>query len=111
MKLSIIIPAKNEAEGLGIILPDLTRLYPDAEILVVNDGSTDDTNSVCNVFNITQVKIPIPMGNGAAIKAGTRASSGDILIFLDADGQHRPNNISRLLASTALNPEVRSSIF
>jgi len=97
MGLSIIIPAKNEAEGLGMILPDLTRLYPDAEILVVNDGSTDDTNSVCNVYNVTQVKIPIPMGNGAAIKAGTRASSGDILIFLDADGQHRPNDISRLL--------------
>ncbi|MCH9049210.1 MAG: glycosyltransferase family 2 protein [Proteobacteria bacterium] len=97
MGLSIIIPAKNEAEGLGMILPDLTRLYPDAEILVVNDGSTDDTNSVCNVYNVTQVKIPIPMGNGAAIKAGTRASSGDILIFLDADGQHRPNDIERLL--------------
>ncbi len=97
MGLSIIIPAKNEAEGLGMILPDLTRLYPDAEILVVNDGSTDDTNSVCNVYNVTQVKIPIPMGNGAAIKAGTRASSGDILIFLDADGQHRPKDIERLL--------------
>ena len=97
MGLSIIIPAKNEAESLGMILPDLTRLYPDAEILVVNDGSTDDTNSVCNVYNVTQVKIPIPMGNGAAIKAGTRASSGDILIFLDADGQHRPKDIERLL--------------
>lgn len=95
--LSIIIPAKNEETGLGGILPVLRTKYPDAEILVVDDCSTDGTHRVCETHRIRTLKHPYSMGNGAAIKTGARAASGDILIFMDADGQHDPNDIAAML--------------
>ncbi len=95
--LSIIIPAKNEETGLGGILPVLQTKYPDAEILVVDDCSTDGTHRVCETHRIRTLKHPYSMGNGAAIKTGARAASGDILIFMDADGQHDPNDIAAML--------------
>ncbi len=95
--LSIIIPAKNEETGLGGILPVLRAKYPDAEILVVDDCSTDGTHRVCGTHRIRTLKHPYSMGNGAAIKTGARAASGDILIFMDADGQHDPNDIAAML--------------
>lgn len=95
--LSIILPAKNEAGGLRNTLPDLRARYPNAEIIVVNDGSTDDTASVATAFGAKVVSHPYSKGNGAAIKSGARAATGDILVFMDADGQHKPEDISRLL--------------
>ena len=96
-KLSIILPAKNEAAALAILLPELKNVMPDAEIIVVNDGSTDDTIAVCNNNQVQVVTHPSSKGNGAAIKTGSRAASGDILVFMDADGQHKPEDIPRLL--------------
>lgn len=98
MKLSIAIPAKNEAGGLKNLLSILRTVCTHAEIIVVNDGSTDDTNEVCKQHHVTVITHPYSMGNGAAIKTGARAASGDILVFMDADGQHRPEDIPRLLA-------------
>src|SRR5690606_29288597 len=71
---------------------------PDAEIIVVDDGSTDDTAAVCADAGVKSVRQPYSMGNGAAIKRGTREASGDILVFMDGDGQHDPAHISQLLA-------------
>lgn len=96
--LSIILPAKNEAEGLKSFLPRLRKQQPDAEIIVVNDGSTDNTAEVCLANGVYVVTHPYSMGNGAAIKSGARHASGDILVFMDADGQHQPEDIPRLLA-------------
>lgn len=96
--ISIIIPAKNEEKGLAKTLPSLRRLYPDAEIIVVNDGSTDSTDNLCRQHGIVVVKHPYSMGNGAAVKTGARSATGDILIFMDADGQHKPEDINSLLA-------------
>lgn len=95
--LSIIIPAKNEENGLAGILPTLRTNYPDAEIIVVDDCSTDETGRVCELHRATILRHPYSMGNGAAIKTGARAASGDILIFMDADGQHDPADIPSLL--------------
>lgn len=95
---TIIIPARNEAEGLCKLLPQLLQLYPDSEIIIVNDGSTDDTHAVCNTYGVHMVSHPYKMGNGAAIKSGARAAKGEILVFMDADGQHDATDISRLLA-------------
>lgn len=95
--VSIVIPAKNEAISLGSLLPNLRKRYPDAEIIVVNDGSTDNTQEICRVDGVTTVNHPYSMGNGAAVKTGARAASGDILIFMDADGQHDPEDIASLL--------------
>ncbi|MCZ6830722.1 MAG: glycosyltransferase family 2 protein [Gammaproteobacteria bacterium] len=95
--LSIIIPAKDEAAGLRKVLPPLVQLYPEAEIIVVNDGSTDETSELCQQHGVREVRHPYPKGNGAAIKSGARAASGDIMVFMDGDGQHDPAAIAPLL--------------
>lgn len=95
--LTIVMPAKNEAETLALVLPELKRYVPDAEIIVVNDGSTDNTVAVCLANQVRMVSHPYSMGNGAAIKAGTRAATGEVLVFMDADGQHQPQDVPRLL--------------
>lgn len=97
MKISVILPAKNEAEGLRRTLPALRELMPGAEVIVVNDGSTDDTAAVAAGHGVQVLSSPYSMGNGAAIKRGARAASGDVLVFMDADGQHDPAHIPRLL--------------
>lgn len=95
--ISIVLPAKNEANSLRRILPALTRLYPGYEIIVVNDGSTDDTVSVCGENNVRVVSHTYSKGNGAAVKTGARAATGDVLVFMDGDGQHPINEITSLL--------------
>lgn len=97
MSISIILPAKNEAEGLRRTLPALRRQMPDAEIIVVDDGSSDETAAVAAAEGVRVLSSPYAMGNGAAIKRGARAARGDILVFMDADGQHDPACIPRLL--------------
>jgi len=97
MHLSIILPAKNESAGLRLVLPRLHSVYPDAEVIVVDDGSTDDTATVARELGARVLGAPYSMGNGAAIKRGARAASGEILVFMDADGQHDPALIPRLL--------------
>jgi len=96
-RISIILPAKNEAEGLQKTLPLLGQLFPGAEVIVVDDGSTDGTALVATGHNARAIASPYSMGNGAAIKRGVRAATGDILVFMDADGQHDPRHIQRLL--------------
>lgn len=96
--LSVILPAKNEAAALAGLLPRLRQACPGAEILVVDDGSTDDTAKICSENEVQVVRQPYSMGNGAAIKRGARAARGDTLVFMDADGQHDPDLIPRLLA-------------
>jgi glycosyltransferase involved in cell wall biosynthesis len=98
MALSIILPAKNEAKGLGSTLPKLKDLYPNAEILVVNDGSSDATLEICDQYGVKVISHPYSMGNGAAIKTGARNASGDLLAFMDADGQHDPEALRALLS-------------
>jgi glycosyltransferase involved in cell wall biosynthesis len=95
--LTIVIPARNEAMPLVNLLPRLRDKYPNDEIIVVNDGSTDDTKRVCEQFNVRTVNNPYSKGNGAAIKSGARAAKNEILVFMDADGQHRPEDIPRLV--------------
>ena len=95
--ISIILPAKNEADNLKALLPRLRNSYQDAEIIVVNDGSTDDTVEICTQNTIKVISHAYSMGNGAAIKTGARNASGDILVFMDADGQHNPEDVARLV--------------
>jgi glycosyltransferase involved in cell wall biosynthesis len=96
-KISVVIPAKNEAPSLESLLPELRATCPDAQIILVNDGSTDNTSEICAKNNVQEVRHLYSKGNGAAIKAGTRAASGDIIVFMDADGQHSPADIKALI--------------
>ena len=95
--ISIVIPARNEASGLSRILPALAQLEFGCEIVVVDDGSVDDTAAVCASQKIRYIRHQYPKGNGAAIKTGARAAKGDVIIFMDADGQHQPDDIPALL--------------
>jgi glycosyltransferase involved in cell wall biosynthesis len=95
--LSIIIPARNEAASIGSLVRSIRERYPQSEILVVNDGSTDETAAIAREAGADVIGHPHSIGNGAAVKAGARRATGDILVFLDADGQHNPADIPRLL--------------
>ena len=97
MYLSVIIPAKNEAATIADVVSSLRSAYADAEILVVNDGSTDQTEKLAEAAGAKVLSQPYAKGNGAAIKLGARYARGDVLLFMDADGQHTADEISGLL--------------
>ena len=93
MKISIVLPAKNESGAIGQTIERIKQLNIAHEIIVVNDGSTDSTQAVAEQAGATIVTHPYSKGNGAAIKTGARTATGDVIIFMDADGQHDPQDI------------------
>lgn len=100
--ISIVLPAKNESSGLEKVLPEIQRIIKrDHEIIVVNDGNDIDTQLICQKYDCKCVTHQRSLGNGAAIKTGARAARGDIIVFMDADGQHKPEDIPTLLAKLA----------
>jgi len=98
MTISIILPAKNESAAIGDTVAGIFQLYPGVEVIVVNDGSSDRTVEVASNAGAKVISHPYSKGNGAAIKTGARAATGDIIVFMDGDGQHAPADIVRLLA-------------
>jgi glycosyltransferase involved in cell wall biosynthesis len=97
MSLSIVIPAKNEGGAIGTVVSKAREQYPDAEIIVVDDGSSDDTAAVAAAAGATVISHPESLGNGAAVKSGARAASGDVIAFMDGDGQHDAAELAPLL--------------
>lgn len=97
--ISLIIPAKNEAKNFPIFFKKLRPLLDSMfhEIIIVNDGSTDNSSEIIAEYGFKEIKHPYSKGNGASIKSGARAATGDILVFMDGDGQHNPDDIHRLL--------------
>ncbi|MHC4932640.1 MAG: glycosyltransferase family 2 protein [Planctomycetota bacterium] len=105
-KVSVILPALNEAESIASVLQGLRQLAEARqadgdlfEIVVVDDGSQDETASIAERKGARVVRHPYNIGNGAAVKAGIRAAGGEVLVLMDADGQHRPEEIPQLLAA------------
>lgn len=97
-RLTVILPARNEEASIGNTVSKIRSTLKETEVLVVNDGSLDHTAETANEAGATVISHPYSKGNGAAIKTGARHASGEILVFMDADGQHDPDDISALLA-------------
>jgi glycosyltransferase involved in cell wall biosynthesis len=97
-RLSILIPAFNEAETIVQVLPQLRTLYPAAEILVVDDGSKDGTAGRAQSAGACVVRHPYNKGNGASVKTGLRHATRELVIIFDADGQHDAGDIGKLIA-------------
>ena len=95
--VSIIIPCYNESQSVANVIHSVRGLLPDAEIIAIDDGSSDNTAEAAARAGATVYRHPYNIGNGAAIKTGIRRAKGDILVFMDADGQHDPGDVQRLL--------------
>lgn len=95
--LSIIIPAKNEAAAIADVVTIARAEYPQAEVIVVDDGSTDETGALAQRAGATVIRHPESLGNGASVKSGARAARGEILAFMDGDGQHDARELGALL--------------
>jgi glycosyltransferase involved in cell wall biosynthesis len=95
---SVVIPAFNEAASIASVVVDLRGAASWNEILVVDDGSTDDTGAKASAGGARVIRHPYNKGNGAAVKTGIRSATGTCVLILDADGQHRPADGLRLVA-------------
>jgi len=95
--LTFVLPAHNEAGRVGEVVQEVHRRYPSAEVLVVDDASTDATAQEAEAAGATVIRHPYNKGNGAAVKSGLRRARGRVVVMMDADGQHDPADIPRLL--------------
>ena len=95
---TVVIPAFNEGSVIATVVSDLMDIGPWHEIVVVDDGSTDDTSTRATDAGARVIRHPYNQGNGAAVKSGIRAASGEYVLIMDGDGQHRPHDAPRLLA-------------
>lgn len=98
---SVIIPARNESASIANLVTELRKLDGITEVIVVDDGSSDDTGARATAAGARVIRHPVSRGNGAAIKTGARAATGEVLVMMDADGQHRAEDVPRLLAKLA----------
>jgi glycosyltransferase involved in cell wall biosynthesis len=96
--VSIVIPAMNEADSIASVVSDLRRTAAWHEIIVVDDGSADDTATTARDAGACVIRHPYNKGNGAAVKSGIRRASGEYILIVDADGQHPPEDAQRIAA-------------
>ena len=96
--VSVVIPAMNEAAAIAGVVRDLFASGPWHEILVIDDGSTDGTGAQASDAGARVIRHPYNKGNGAAVKSGIRAASGDYVLIIDGDGQHQPADAVRLVS-------------
>ncbi len=96
-KVSVVIPAYNEGAVIGKTVRRILDLHPSFEVIVVDDGSTDNTREAASTAGAKVIRHPYNIGNGAAVKTGIRNATGDYVVLMDGDGQHRPEDIIRLL--------------
>lgn len=95
--LSVVIPARNEAASIKGLLHELSIHAAGAEVIVVDDGSSDATAAIARDAGVRVIHHPYSLGNGGAVKAGARMAAGELIVFMDGDGQHDPADIPRLL--------------
>jgi len=100
MKISVVIPAYNESKNIVALISSVCSVLPGAEILVVDDCSEDNTKELAEKAGASVISHPYNIGNGAAVKTGIRRASGDMIILMDGDGQHDPEDIPKLLEAS-----------
>lgn len=96
--MSIVIPALDEADAIGAVVGSLMTAAPWREVLVIDDGSVDDTAQRAADAGARVIRHPYNKGNGAAVKTGIRNATGEFVLIVDADGQHRPEDACRVTA-------------
>jgi len=95
--VSIILPVYNEENNLAELIKRIRKVGPDFEIIVIDDGSEDSTQEIANAAQVKVIRHPYNRGNGAAIKTGVKEAKGEVLVMMDSDMQHPPEEIPRLL--------------
>jgi len=98
--VSVIIPARDEAHSIGSLIPKIKQSLSGLphEIIVVNDGSRDETGAIARSSGAMVISHEKNLGKGAAMKTGVENARGDILAFLDSDGAHDPQDIPSIIA-------------
>jgi glycosyltransferase involved in cell wall biosynthesis len=96
--VSIVIPAFNEGSTIAAVVRGAREHCPAAEVIVVDDASSDDTAEQAAAAGARVIRRPYNVGNGAGVKTGIRAATGEVVLIIDGDGQHDPADIPRLLA-------------
>jgi len=94
-RISVVIPAYNEADKIGNVLGRIPDFVD--EVIVVDDGSKDNTSEVAESFGVKVIRLNENQGKGKAMSVGIKEASGDIIVFIDADGQHKPEEIIKLV--------------
>ena len=97
-EVSVVIPAYNEAHSIAAVVSAMASAATWREIIVVDDGSSDETGARAKEAGACVVRHPYNKGNGAAVKSGIRRASGDFVLILDGDGQHRAGDARRIVA-------------
>jgi glycosyltransferase involved in cell wall biosynthesis len=97
MSITCVIPAYNEGEAIAPVVRRILEVLPGAEVVVVDDGSSDNTAAIAERAGARVLRQTYNLGNGAAVKAGILAASHETIVFLDADGQHPPEDVPKLL--------------
>ena len=94
---SVVIPAFEESASIAAVVAELTSAATWKEILVIDDGSTDETGARAAAAGAQVIRHPYNKGNGAAVKSGVRSATGEWILILDGDGQHRVEDALRLV--------------
>jgi glycosyltransferase involved in cell wall biosynthesis len=101
--VSVVIPAFNEEAGIGAVIAGVKAAGPFLEVVVVDDASTDETAERAAAAGARVVRHPYNKGNGAAVKTGLREARGDVVLLMDADGQHDPAEIGRIIGPIGIH--------
>jgi glycosyltransferase involved in cell wall biosynthesis len=95
--VTIVVPAFNEGESIGAVVAELRAAATWHEVLVVDDGSTDGTGPAAQAAGARVIRHPYNKGNGASVKSAIRTATSEYIVIVDGDGQHRPEDTSRLV--------------